>query len=100
MLEKYAASGEFSRPEALSSVEETELDHTGNPLPRRSPSITAFAPAPATPPVAPVMTARADQDGFFKKWFGMGETEPVGQTPLTAPPTLASPTVPLPPRRG
>jgi len=100
LLEKYAASGEFSRPEALSSVEETELDHAGNPLPRRSPSITAFAPSSAATPVAPVVTARADQDGFFKKWFGAAEPEPVDATPASPPVNGFSPNIPLPPRRG
>ncbi len=92
LLEKWAAAGELSRPDALSAVEETEIDHLGNPVPRRTATVTAYAP-PTTP-----ATDQADSDTFFKKLFSTtGEPPSSSDTvPLTGP----TADVPLPPRRG
>ncbi len=89
LLEKWAAAGELSRPDALSAVEETEFDHQGNPLPRRSaPIASAYVPVTSS-------TETAQDDGFFKKLFN--------SPPETSadPILIGTPSnVPLPPRRG
>jgi murein L,D-transpeptidase YafK len=92
LLEKWAAAGELSRPDALSAVEETEFDHQGNPVPRQPAPVTATAYA-ATP--APT-TAAAQDDGFFQKWFSTAPNQPTADPVLIGTPA----NVPLPPRRG
>ena len=92
LLEKWAAAGELSRPDALSAVEETELDHLGNPVPRQPAPVTATAYA-ATP--APSIAATQD-DGFFQKWFGEAPLQPSAEPVIVGTPA----NVPLPPRRG
>ena len=108
LLEKWAAAGEFSRPEALSAVREVSLDHKGNVVPDAPETVTAYtaAPksliqsitlgsaAPAASTDSPVDTAKAD-DSFFTKWFGTPSAVEETETPFTAPAT-----VPFPPRRG
>lgn len=92
LLEKWAAAGELSRPDALASVEETEIDKLGNPLPRRTASVAAYTP-PETQAVK-----HAEDDTFFKNLFrSTGEPgAALAPEPLTGP--VAN--VPLPPRRG
>jgi len=92
LLEKWAAAGELSRPDALSAVEETELDHLGNPVPRQPAPVTATAYA-ATP--APSIASTQD-DGFFQKWFGEAPLQPSAEPVIVGTPA----NVPLPPRRG
>lgn len=108
LLEKWASSGELSRPEALNSVREQTLDHKGNVVSESSETVTAYAAAPkslipsitlgAKPPVpntdASVDTAKAD-DPFFIKWFGTSTPTEETESTFSAPAT-----VPLPPRRG
>ena len=92
LLEKWAAAGELSRPDALSAVEETEIDRMGNPVPRRAASVTAYVPPQAA------AVEQAENDTFFKKLFSTtGDAlVPADVTPLTGPTV----NVPLPPRRG
>jgi murein L,D-transpeptidase YafK len=98
LLEKWAAVGELSRPDALGAVEETELDHQGRPVQHQpSPSVSAYAPETST--VAAPVNGTGD-DGFFTKWFGASSTvtpaDPSSEPVLSGLPV----NVPLPPRRG
>ncbi len=95
MLEKWAASGELSRPEALWAVHETEIDSAGKPVSRRAATVTAFS---ATPALTTAATTQASNDSFFKKLLSAPE-EPIAASevePLVGP----TATVPLPPRRS
>ncbi len=108
ILEKWAAAGEFSRPEALNAVRELTLDHKGNVVAESSETVTAYVAAPkpliqsitlgaAQPGSSPdntVDTAKAD-DSFFTKWFGTSTPVDNTESGFTAPAT-----VPFPPRRG
>jgi murein L,D-transpeptidase YafK len=97
LLEKWAAVGELSRPDALAAVEETEFDRQGHPIIRpTTPAVSAYAPE-TSPVVAP--TSDGTEDGFFTKWFGSSAAAPIDTSSEPALSGLPS-NVPLPPRRG
>jgi murein L,D-transpeptidase YafK len=96
LLEKWAAAGELSRPDALSAVEETELDHQGNPLPRKPAPVTSAYIAATVP-----QAATPQDDGFFQKWFKAPPSNALPSQLSTDPVLAGTPAnVPLPPRRG
>ena len=106
ILEKYAASGEFSRPEALAAVKEQKLDLKGNviaetlvrPLTDDTDNsiVTTSATASVTQSGAatPKSNTSKSDPSFFEKWFGTASsTNDADSLANTAP-------VPLPPPRG
>ncbi|MEI6573752.1 MAG: murein L,D-transpeptidase family protein [Alphaproteobacteria bacterium] len=103
ILEKYAASGEFSRPEALAAVKEQKLDLKGNviaetPAQALTDNANASGAAIGTATQASASTPKANASksdpSFFEKWFGTtSSTSDADSIANTAP-------VPLPPPRG
>jgi murein L,D-transpeptidase YafK len=100
LREKWAASGELSRPDALATVEELELDHSGNPVPKKPASTSTISPAAASEtadtPAPIVATTPAPDNSFFAKLFTT--TPALAAEP--AAPLAPSVLVPLPPRKG
>ncbi|MEY4091410.1 MAG: hypothetical protein RLZZ496_592, partial [Pseudomonadota bacterium] len=103
ILEKYAASGEFSRPEALAAVKEQKLDLKGNviaetPAQALTDNADASGAAIGNATQVSASTPKADASksdpSFFEKWFGTTSSiSDADSLANTAP-------VPLPPPRG
>lgn len=96
LLEKWAASGELSRPEALATVKEQKLDHKGNVIAEAAPVVNAdsktdSANGDAPPSPAPVKS----KPSFFQNLFGMSLFQsPDADNAMTTTPA------PLPPPRS
>jgi murein L,D-transpeptidase YafK len=103
ILEKYAASGEFSRPEALAAVKEQKLDLKGNVIAETPVRAVTDNADPSGATIGSVTQASAStpkasefksEQSFFEKWFGTtSSTSDADSLANTAP-------VPLPPPRG
>ncbi len=105
LLEKYAASGEFSRPEALAAVKEQKLDLKGNVI-AETPAQTVTDNADnsgvttsatgisslSTPSTLKTNSTKSNPS-FFEQWFGASLSSSTNQDSNAAP-------VPLPPPRG
>ena len=103
ILEKYAASGEFSRPEALAAVKEQKLDLKGNVIAEAPAQVltdnidasgAAIGNATQASASTPKANASKSDPSFFEKWFGTTSS-------ISDADSLANTAqVPLPPPRG
>ena len=100
LLETYAASGEFSRPEALAAVKEQRLDHKGNVIAETMITSTTDGsePDPASTGAAAAITktkTSKSKPSLFDQLFGTASPSDSDSDGLT---TTGS--VPLPQPRG
>ena len=100
LLETYAASGEFSRPEALAAVKEQRLDHKGNVIAETMITSTTDGSEPdaASPGAAAAITktkTSKSKPSLFDQLFGTASPSDSDSDGLT---TTGS--VPLPQPRG